>query len=168
MTNVTYIRYEIIPQNCSRMIIRSICNFKTRGERRATKGDQKRRPNTTMWGEWKERAEVRRLTSFERFICVRENLIVEWEWYGVEWTELRWYRKTKIISWCIVMITPYTKRRWRRNTMKNELYDNIWFIDWCSLNIKLTNCNFSKMHIKTWTQLSYRLLLVKVAIKMTD
>jgi len=27
------IRWEIIPQNRSRLIIRSICNFKTRGER---------------------------------------------------------------------------------------------------------------------------------------
>jgi len=32
----------------SRMIIRSICYFKTRGERRATKGDKRRRPSTTM------------------------------------------------------------------------------------------------------------------------
>jgi len=40
-------RWDIIPYNRSRMIIRSNCYFKTRGERRATKGD-KRRSSTTM------------------------------------------------------------------------------------------------------------------------
>jgi len=61
----------------SRMIIRSICYFKTRGKRRATKGDKRGRLSTTMWREWKKRAEVRKLTSFERFICVRENLVFD-------------------------------------------------------------------------------------------
>jgi len=37
--------------------------FKTRGERRVTKGDKRRRPSKTIL---KKRAEVRRLTSFER------------------------------------------------------------------------------------------------------
>jgi len=45
------------------MIERSICYFKTRGERRATKGDEIGRPSKTMWREWKKRTEVRRLTS---------------------------------------------------------------------------------------------------------
>jgi len=31
------------------MIIRSICNFNARGERRATKGDKRGRPSTTMY-----------------------------------------------------------------------------------------------------------------------
>jgi len=30
------------------MIIRSVCYFKTRGERRATKGDKRVRPSSTM------------------------------------------------------------------------------------------------------------------------
>jgi len=34
MSNVTEIRWEIVLQSRSRMIIRSVCNFKTRGERR--------------------------------------------------------------------------------------------------------------------------------------
>jgi len=45
----------------------------TIGERRATKGDKRRRP--MMKGTKDKRAEVRRLTSFERFICVRENFV---------------------------------------------------------------------------------------------
>jgi len=50
----------------------------TRGERRATKGDKRGRPSTTMWRERKQRAEViRRLTSFERFVCERKNLVVD-------------------------------------------------------------------------------------------
>jgi len=53
--NVTQIRWEIIPQNRSRTMIRSICYFKTRGERRATKSDKRRRL----------RAEVRRLTNLK-------------------------------------------------------------------------------------------------------
>jgi len=36
------VRWENVSQNRSRMIIRSICNFKTRGERSATM-DNKRR-----------------------------------------------------------------------------------------------------------------------------
>jgi len=36
------------------------------------KGDKRIRPSTTMWREWKKRAEVRRLTSLERFICERK------------------------------------------------------------------------------------------------
>jgi len=37
MSNVTtYIRCETVPQNRNRMVERSICNFRTRGERRAT------------------------------------------------------------------------------------------------------------------------------------
>jgi len=60
------------------MIERSICYFKTRGERRATKGDKRGRPSTTMGREYKKRAEVRRFkTSFERFICERENLVFD-------------------------------------------------------------------------------------------
>jgi len=55
------------------MIERSICYFKARGERRGTKGDKRGRPSTTMWRDWKKRTEVRRLTSFERFICEREK-----------------------------------------------------------------------------------------------
>jgi len=31
------------------MIVRSICYFKTRGERRATMGDKRGRPSTTMY-----------------------------------------------------------------------------------------------------------------------
>jgi len=58
------------------MLIRSICIFKTRGERRATKGDKRRRPSTKCEGNEK-RAEVRRLISFDRFICVRENLVFD-------------------------------------------------------------------------------------------
>jgi len=57
----------------SRMIIRSICYLKTRGESRASKGDKRRWPSTTMCREWKKRAKVRRLTSFKKFICVRER-----------------------------------------------------------------------------------------------
>jgi len=48
MSNVTYISWEIVPQNRSRMIIRSVCNYKTRGESRATKGDKARKPSTMM------------------------------------------------------------------------------------------------------------------------
>jgi len=59
------------------MIERYICYFKTRGERRATKGDKRGRPSTTMWRERKKRAEVRRLTSFERFICERKNFVLD-------------------------------------------------------------------------------------------
>jgi len=47
MSNVTQIRWEIVPYNRSRMIIRSICYFNTGYERRETKGDT-RRPSTTM------------------------------------------------------------------------------------------------------------------------
>jgi len=59
------------------MIERSICYFKTRGERRATKGDKRGRPSTTIGRERKKRAEVRRLTSFERFIYERENFLFD-------------------------------------------------------------------------------------------
>jgi len=59
------------------MIERSIWYFKTRGERRVTKGDKRKRPSTTMWREWKKKVEVRRLTSFERFICERENFVFD-------------------------------------------------------------------------------------------
>jgi len=45
------------------MIERSI---KTRSERRATNGDKRGRPSTTIRMERKKRAKVRRLTSFER------------------------------------------------------------------------------------------------------
>jgi len=58
------------------MIERSIYGyFKTRGERRATKGDKRGRPSTTMRRDRKKRAEVRRLTRFERFICERERTL---------------------------------------------------------------------------------------------
>jgi len=57
------------------MIEKSICYFKMRDERRATKGDKRGRTSTTMFREWKMRAEVKRLTSFERFICVRERTL---------------------------------------------------------------------------------------------
>jgi len=40
--------------------------------------DRRGRPSTTMGREWKKRAEVRRLTSFERFICERENLVFDY------------------------------------------------------------------------------------------
>jgi len=43
MNNVTYIRLKPFPQNRSRLIERSICNFMTRRERRATKDDKRRR-----------------------------------------------------------------------------------------------------------------------------
>jgi len=59
------------------MIERSVCYFKTKGERRATKGDKRGRPSTTMGREWKKRVEVRRLTSFERFICERVNFVFD-------------------------------------------------------------------------------------------
>jgi len=41
------------------------------------KGDKRRRQSTTMCREWKTRAEVRRMTCFERFICDRENLVFD-------------------------------------------------------------------------------------------
>jgi len=41
MINVTQIRRKTVPKNRSRMIERSVCNFNTRGERRATKGDKR-------------------------------------------------------------------------------------------------------------------------------
>jgi len=55
---------------------RYVCYFKTRGERRATK-DKRRRLSKTMWRAWTKRVEVRRLTSFERFICETENLVFD-------------------------------------------------------------------------------------------
>jgi len=42
MSNVTEIRWQTVPQNRSIMIERSVRNFKTRGERRATKSDKRR------------------------------------------------------------------------------------------------------------------------------
>jgi len=51
--------------------------FKTRGERRATKGDKKRRPSRTIMKGLQKKAEVRRLTSFERHIYVRETLVLK-------------------------------------------------------------------------------------------
>jgi len=39
MSNVTKIRWDTVPQNRSRMIVRSVRKFKTRGQRRETKGD---------------------------------------------------------------------------------------------------------------------------------
>jgi len=41
-------RWETVPPNRNRMITKSVCNIKTRGERRATKGDKRGRPSTTM------------------------------------------------------------------------------------------------------------------------
>jgi len=41
MSNVTQITWKTVPHNRSRMIVRSVCNFKTRGERMATKGDKR-------------------------------------------------------------------------------------------------------------------------------
>jgi len=63
----------------------------------------------------------------------------EWERYGFEWTELRWCSKVKIITWCIVMIMQYTKRRWRRNTMKHEIYygETQWHEDWMKHDVGL-------------------------------
>jgi len=55
---------------------RYVGNFKMRGERRATKGDDKRTSIERCEGN-ERRAEVRRLPCFERFICVRENLVLE-------------------------------------------------------------------------------------------
>jgi len=57
------------------MIIRSIFYFKTGGERRATKGDQRGRPSTTMRREWKKRVEVRRLTSLRDYLNIAYYLI---------------------------------------------------------------------------------------------
>jgi len=48
MNNLTQMRWKIVPQNRSRMTERSICYFKTRGERRAIKGDKRGTPSTTM------------------------------------------------------------------------------------------------------------------------
>jgi len=47
--------------------------------------DKRGIPNTTMWRKWKKRAEVRRLTSFERFICERKPCI--WLSHCVDWVE---------------------------------------------------------------------------------
>jgi len=47
MGNVT------VPQNRSGMIEQSICYFKTRGERRATKGDKRGRLSRTLSGNAK-------------------------------------------------------------------------------------------------------------------
>jgi len=77
MSNVKQIRWETVPQSMSRLITRYICYFKTRGERRATKGDKRGRPSTTMWRERKKRAELKRLTSFDKCICDRENLVFD-------------------------------------------------------------------------------------------
>jgi len=63
--------------NRNRMIERYVCNFKARGERRATEGDKRRKPSTTMWRERKKKAEVRRLNRFGRFICEKENLVFD-------------------------------------------------------------------------------------------
>jgi len=63
------------------MIEISICYFTTRGERRATKGDNYREEDRVQRWEGNERrelAEVRtRLTSFERFICERQNFVFD-------------------------------------------------------------------------------------------
>jgi len=55
------------------LLLRSICYFKTRGERRATKGDKGTRPSTTVSRKLKKRADVRWLTSL-RDLYVTENL----------------------------------------------------------------------------------------------
>jgi len=78
-----------VPQNRSIMIMSSVYNFKMRGEIRATKGDKRRRLGRAMWREWKKmRAEVRRLTRFERFtkMCEREPCIwfSHWSWASGE------------------------------------------------------------------------------------
>jgi len=52
------------------MVLRSICCFRTRGESRATKGEKRRIVQRCEGNE-------RRLTSFERFICERENLVFD-------------------------------------------------------------------------------------------
>jgi len=75
MSNVTYIRWETVPQNGCIMTERYSRNFRMRGERKTTKGVQRRRPSRTMWREWKKRAEVKMLSSFERCISDRENLV---------------------------------------------------------------------------------------------
>jgi len=47
--DVDQITWDIIPQNRSIMILRSICYFKTRGdERNETKSDKRRRQSITM------------------------------------------------------------------------------------------------------------------------
>jgi len=42
VSNVTYIRWQTDPQNRSSMIVRSVFNFKTIGERRATNAHELR------------------------------------------------------------------------------------------------------------------------------
>jgi len=104
MSNVMWIIWETVPQNRSRMIVRSVCNFKTRGERRATKHDQRRRPSRTMWREWKKIAEVGRLTCFDRFICEKENLIFDSITYLEQMERFCQSHENLVVIWALVII----------------------------------------------------------------
>jgi len=74
----TWRRWRLFNKNRSKMIERFVCNFKMRGKWRAIKSDKRGRPSRTMWRKWKKRAEVKWLTSFERFICKRDQIVLNY------------------------------------------------------------------------------------------
>jgi len=60
--------YSIKQEQNERKI--SVCNFKTRGERRATEGDKRRKPSIKGM---KEESGGKKVDSFEIFIYVKER-----------------------------------------------------------------------------------------------
>jgi len=101
----------------------------------------KRRPSRTMWREWKKRAEVRRLTSFEKFTCVRENLVLDLILsfilsqrrdyrIGVMW----WNLGVLVTARAAEFRTSWRRLVWVAGTLsRRELHYSIleWMIDWC-------------------------------------
>jgi len=76
MRELTKIRREIIPQDRSTVRERSVWNSETRSISGTIKGDKRWGASRTIWCEWKKRTEIRRVTSLKRFVCERENFVL--------------------------------------------------------------------------------------------
>jgi len=109
---------------------------------RATKGDKRGRPSRTIWRERKKRAEVRRLTSFERFICERENFVFDSLIY-LEPVE-RFKNRSKVMKFRIFNLCPtictafiVLTRTWNES---NQTWNTpSWLINRCATKRKFNN-----------------------------